>query len=191
MKEKESRCDCYGNNYRGGAWKFWDIQKFKKNVWTHFPTLILWWYFQGDVWLETSHFGFKYYCYLCMDARVYEVTEWGACQVRVSTYWLAFNTIPYDLVILFSSNVTVRSPRCFGVSLVSMWLLLFVYFPGPSPLGRPPWSLQKRSSNGLTRLTFVTNHMPSYYCLYISNIAPFLAHSYLFSIIYFCKLEPW
>ncbi|XP_028404741.1 uncharacterized protein LOC114527282 [Dendronephthya gigantea] len=34
----------------------------------------------GDVWVETSHLGFKYYCFLCMDGRVYEVTEWGACQ---------------------------------------------------------------------------------------------------------------
>ena len=37
--------------------------------------------FKGDVWVETSHMGFKYYCFLSMDGRVYEVTEWGSCQV--------------------------------------------------------------------------------------------------------------
>ena len=35
---------------------------------------------EGDVWVETSHMGFKYYCFLCMNGQVYEVTEWGSCQ---------------------------------------------------------------------------------------------------------------
>jgi len=37
---------------------------------------------QGDVWAESSVFGFRWRYYACMDGDVFNITEWASCQVR-------------------------------------------------------------------------------------------------------------
>ncbi|KDR16318.1 DnaJ-like protein subfamily C member 14, partial [Zootermopsis nevadensis] len=35
---------------------------------------------EGDIWAESSIFGFLWHYYACMDGGVYDITEWAACQ---------------------------------------------------------------------------------------------------------------
>ncbi|XP_023727745.1 uncharacterized protein LOC111875610, partial [Cryptotermes secundus] len=35
---------------------------------------------EGDIWAESSMFGFLWHYYACMDGGVYDITEWAACQ---------------------------------------------------------------------------------------------------------------
>ena len=41
--------------------------------------------YQGDVWAETTHFGFKWHYYAMMEDRIFDITEWAACQVITLT----------------------------------------------------------------------------------------------------------
>ncbi|XP_071952659.1 uncharacterized protein [Antedon mediterranea] len=35
---------------------------------------------EGDIWAESTHFGFRWHFYTCMDHKIYDVTEWAKCQ---------------------------------------------------------------------------------------------------------------
>ncbi|XP_072019326.1 dnaJ homolog subfamily C member 14-like isoform X2 [Amphiura filiformis] len=35
---------------------------------------------EGDMWAETTHLGFKWHYYACMDDEVFDITEWAKCQ---------------------------------------------------------------------------------------------------------------
>ncbi|KAK3092021.1 hypothetical protein FSP39_024496 [Pinctada imbricata] len=35
---------------------------------------------EGDVWAETSMFGFLWHYYACMEGKVYDITEWVSCK---------------------------------------------------------------------------------------------------------------
>ena len=37
---------------------------------------------QGDIWVETRLMGIGKTCFACLDQRVYEINEWGQCNVR-------------------------------------------------------------------------------------------------------------
>ena len=38
-------------------------------------------YFQGDVWAESTMLGFYWHYYALMEGRVYDITEWMKCHV--------------------------------------------------------------------------------------------------------------
>lgn len=38
---------------------------------------------QGDVWAETTMFGFLWHYYACMEGKIYDITEWVACKVII------------------------------------------------------------------------------------------------------------
>ncbi|XP_022100208.1 uncharacterized protein LOC110984373 [Acanthaster planci] len=35
---------------------------------------------EGDVWVETSHLGFKWHFYAMMEDKIFDITEWAVCQ---------------------------------------------------------------------------------------------------------------
>nr|CAD7411638.1 unnamed protein product [Timema poppensis] len=37
---------------------------------------------EGDIWAESSMFGFLWHYFACMDGAVYDITEWAACQAE-------------------------------------------------------------------------------------------------------------
>lgn len=57
---------------------------------------------EGDLWAESSFFGFKLHFYACMEGDIFDVTDWAACQglgkyrsgVDPHTVYLKLQTLP-------------------------------------------------------------------------------------------------
>ena len=58
-------------------------------------------FYQGDLWAESSFLGYKLHFYACMEGEIFDVTEWAACQVCI---WFYLNQPNDQLVILHNSD---------------------------------------------------------------------------------------
>ncbi|KAJ9594717.1 hypothetical protein L9F63_013991, partial [Diploptera punctata] len=55
---------------------------------------------EGDIWAESSMFGFLWHYYACMDGGVYDITEWAACQADNMKHLRAnTHTVQYRIVL--------------------------------------------------------------------------------------------
>ena len=65
--------------------------------------------------------GFKYYCYLCMHGQVFEVTEWGACQVGYNIR-IMFETEHLYTVLCWVELLDIHLLSCKGCSFKGLRL---------------------------------------------------------------------
>lgn len=59
---------------------------------------------QGDLWAESSFFGFKLHFYACMDGHIFDVTDWAACQVRILNLFFFDVSSPSEFSLCSSST---------------------------------------------------------------------------------------
>ncbi len=57
------------------------------------------------MWAETTHLGFKWHYYACMDDAVFDITEWAKCQVGIKMYI-------WSLTFYSHHNIGLDIPTC-------------------------------------------------------------------------------
>lgn len=71
------------------------------------PPLMWFTYFQGDVWAESHMLGFYWHYYACMEGKIFDITEWAKCKVRLWCWqYIFFYNI--NLACLFSMKFLVK-----------------------------------------------------------------------------------
>ncbi|PSN45524.1 hypothetical protein C0J52_13176 [Blattella germanica] len=67
---------------------------------------------EGDIWAESSMFGFLWHYYACMDGGVYDITEWAACQADNMRHLRAnTHSVQYRIVLGKQQHRHRAAPR--------------------------------------------------------------------------------